>query len=50
VDDECAHVWVETMLACDVCGEHEGLMCIECYAYVDLVYDDDPREERRGLA
>lgn len=46
LDDEPtpAHTWIETIRDCEVCGEHDAIYCPECDEYVDLAYQDDPRE------
>lgn len=44
VEEACEHEWTETDRECEICGEHDALICYKCCAAVDLVYYDDPRE------
>lgn len=41
------HVWIETeSIYCELCGNHMGVMCDSgCYTYIDLTFQEDPREK-----
>jgi hypothetical protein len=45
-DPDCDHDWETTEVGCEDCGSHPGLRCRLCDGVSDLIYSDDPREER----
>jgi peptide methionine sulfoxide reductase MsrB len=45
VPPDHVHEWIECDAFCEDCGSHPGLRCEECDAVIDLIYEDDPREE-----
>ena len=43
-EDGKEHSWEEIdLFGCEVCGDHPGLTCPDCYETLDLVWDEDPR-------
>lgn len=42
---DCEHDWEEVEVGCEDCGDHPAVWCEECGTLVDLVMQDDPREE-----
>lgn len=42
---ECAHEWQDAEVGCEDCGSHPAVRCAFCLETLDLIYNDDPREE-----
>ncbi len=36
--------WKHTEIFCEICGDHEALMCPECMEHFDCVWDDEEIE------